>query len=155
MIQRGMRYRFGQCELGLDSHELFVDGEPKAVQPQVFDLLRHLVENAGHLVSRDQMIDVVWGGRIVSDSAISARISAARAAIGDDGTRQKMIKTVPRRGFRFVAEVKTINEPSAVTVGGRDAPGSADGQRVRFCVSRDGTRIAFATTGSGYPLVRA
>ncbi len=144
-----MRYRFGSCELRLDSHELVVAGAPRAIEPQVFDVLRVLIENAGRLVSTDALIANVWGGRIVSDSAIGARISAARAAIGDDGRQQKMIKTVTRRGFRFVGEVETIGER-------QPADGRAlDGQRVRFCGSSDGAQIAFATTGSGYPFVRA
>lgn len=150
-----MRYRFGNCELSIDSHELLVGGTPKTVEPQVFDLLRHMVENAGRLVSHDDLIEAVWGGRIVSDSAISARISAARAAIGDDGARQAMIKTVPRRGFRFIAEVEII-EPASGTTEEADSPaGPTERQRVRFCTSRDGTRIALANSGGGYPLVRA
>ncbi|MEE8273012.1 MAG: alpha/beta fold hydrolase [Alphaproteobacteria bacterium] len=146
--------------MDIRSYELVIDGRPKAVEPQVFDLLRHMVENAGRLVSHDDLIEAVWGGRIVSDAAISARISAARSAIGDDGTRQAMIKTVPRRGFRFVAEVRA-DGGTETTV--RTMPPSAEsqptsatgGQRIRFCTSDDGTRIAFATTGQGHPLVRA
>ena len=137
-----MRYRFGSCELRLDSHELMVDGEARAVEPQVFDVLRVLAENAGSLVSTETLIAEVWGGRVISDSAVAARISAARAAVGDDGTRQAVIKTVPRRGFRLVAEVAAAAATEAA-------------QRVRFCASADGTRIAFATTGAGTPLVRA
>jgi len=149
-----MRYRFGQCELRLDSHEFIVGGEAKAVEPQVFDVLRLFVERAGHLVSHDDLIATVWHGRIVSDSAISARISAARAAIGDDGTQQRLIKTVPRCGFRFVGAVEASDEPAAAGARQR-APTASDHPQIRFCSSRDGTRIAYATTGDGYPLVRA
>jgi len=142
-----MRYRFDDCELRLDTHELIVGDEPRAVEPQVFDVLRLLVERAGHLVSHDDLIATVWQGRIVSDSAIGARISAARSAIGDDGKRQRLIKTVPRCGFRFVGEVDAGDARLA------EAP--SDHPHVRFCTSRDGTRIAYASTGTGYPLVRA
>ena len=146
-----MRYRFGDCELRPDSHELVVGGNTRTVEPQVFDMLLHLVRNAGTLVTQDDLINVVWNGRIVSDSAISARISAARAAVGDNGREQSIIKTVPRRGFRFVAPVETTEEPAP-----RSAASRADeNQRIRFCRAPDGTRIAFATTGSGYPLLRA
>lgn len=148
-----MRYRFANCELRTDSHELVVDGTVRPVEPQVFDVLRHLVEKAGQLVSQDDLIEAVWGGRIVSDSAISARISAARAAVGDNGSRQAVIRTVTRRGFRFVAEVVAVAEDDAR--GDERRPSPPAGQRVRFCTSRDGTRIAWASTGSGYPLVRA
>ena len=153
-----MRYRFGRYELDTDSIELCLDGAPRPVEPQVFDLLRLMVESGGRLVTHDELIDGVWGGRIVSDSAIAARISAARAALGDDGARQAFIRTVPKRGFRFLAAVERRGEATA----GADAaqavasqPGAGRRQRVGFCRSRDGTRIAYATSGSGRPMVKA
>jgi DNA-binding winged helix-turn-helix (wHTH) protein/pimeloyl-ACP methyl ester carboxylesterase len=148
-----MRYRFGRHELDTDSVELRSDGAPRPLEPQVFDLLRLMAESAGRLVSHDELIEKVWAGRIVSDSAIAARISAARAALGDDGARQEFIRTVPKRGFRFVAPVERLDETSgheAVT------PAAADRrQRVGFCRSRDGARIAYATSGAGPPMVKA
>lgn len=149
-----MRYRFADCEIDTDAHRLAVAGEPRTVEPQVFDLIRHLVENPGRLVSRDELIEAVWGGRIVSDSAISARISAARAAVGDDGAKQAIIATVPRRGFRLAVAPETVREAAAEPA--RSAgQASSSAQRVRFCTSADGTRIAYARTGSGRPFVRA
>jgi pimeloyl-ACP methyl ester carboxylesterase len=156
-----MKYRFGQCELDIDRHELRVGGDPRAIEPQVFDLLRHMAENSGRLISRDELIEAVWGGRIVSDAAISSRINAARRAVGDDGSRQAVIKTVPRRGFRFLAAVETLEAGANAAAGGTAGPPEAAGrvpqahQKVRFCQSPDATRIAHATTGSGPPLVRA
>ena len=153
-----MKYRFETFVLDIGKHELLQDGQTVSCEPQVFDILRFLVENAGQLVSQDDLIEHVWKGRIVSDSAISARISAARAALGDDGTKQKFIKTVPRRGFRFVAEIETAEkENSSLTSPDRSEQNSAvsDKQIVRFCKSTDGTNIAFSTMGTGYPLVRA
>ncbi len=141
-----MIYRFAACDLDTANHVLTVNGEPRKVEPQVFDLLHHLVKNPDRLVSRDELIEVVWGGRIVSDSTIDARINAARQAVDDDGTRQAIIKTVPRRGFRFVAALAPANT--------ENSPGLAS-QRVRFTTSSDGTQIAYATTGTGPPLVRA
>ena len=70
-----MRYTFENCELDTDRHELIIGGEKKDVEPQVFDLLRLFAENPGELITHDRLIDVIWSGRIVSDSAISARIS--------------------------------------------------------------------------------
>src|SRR5690606_34106709 len=91
---------------------------------------------------------VVWNGRIVSDSAISARISAARQVLGDDGRRQQWIRTVQRRGFRFVGPAETLGDAKA------DAAPQHH-HRVAFCRSGDGTRLAYATSGDGYPLVKA
>src|SRR5262249_12978084 len=76
------------------------------LQPQVFDLLVHLIENRDRVVTKDDLIELVWRGRIVSDSALTSRINAARAAVEDDGKTQKFIRTMPRKGFRFVAEVE-------------------------------------------------
>jgi len=156
-----VRYVFGDCELDALRHCLLVQGDQRTVEPQVFDLLHHMIENPGRVITHDELIKEIWNGRIVSDSAISARISAARAAIGDDGKRQAMIKTVPRRGFQFIAEVRVLPMQSEVSEvrqvkndGATDLP-NTEGQLVRFSISHDGTNIAFATTGKGYPLVRA
>lgn len=149
-----MRYRFGDCELSPSSRELSLSGELRPVEPQVFDLLCHLLQERARLVTRDELIEVVWGGRIVSDSAVSARISVARAAIGDDGAAQRWIRTVPRRGFRFVGDVEILPS-SGVTATLQETIEQDARQRIRFCRSADETRIAFATSGSGYPLVRA
>lgn len=144
-----MRYRFGDCEIDLASKELLVAGETRPIEPQVFDLLCLFLGKPGRVISRDELIEVVWRGRVVSDSAVSARINAARAAIGDDGTRQLWIRTVPRRGFRFVGEVQAA---PGRAYSDRDVAAT---QKVQFCRSADGTRIAFGTSGSGPPLVRA
>lgn len=149
-----MRYRFGTFVLVPESRELLAGGAARVIEPQVFDLLHYLVREHQRVVSPDELIAAVWNGRIVSDSAIAARISAARAAVGDDGKRQQWIRTLPRRGFRFVGPVETVDltahgSPSA------SEPLAARRQRVAFCRSADGTRIAYATSGDGYPLVKA
>jgi len=86
-----------------------------SVQPQVFDLLEYLIRNRGHVISRDDMLEAVWGGRIVSESTLATRINAARSAIGDDGESQRLIRTLPRKGIRFVGEVleKEEEQPGA------------------------------------------
>ncbi len=96
----------GDAQLDLAAGELRRNGVVVEVEPQVFALIAHLAARPGELVSRDDLIEAVWGGRIVSDSAIATRINAARAALGDDGKAQRVIQTVPRRGFRFVGENK-------------------------------------------------
>lgn len=102
-------YQFGRCVIDSDQHQLLVSGISREIEPQVFDLLLLLVERGGELVSHDALIESVWRGRVVSDSAISVRINAARKAVGDDGNRQAIIKTVPRRGFRLIAEIKRLD----------------------------------------------
>ncbi len=91
--------------LDTDRRQLRRGSESVAVEPQVFDLLVHLVQNRDRVVSKDDLIASVWGGRIVSDSTLTSRINAARKAVGDSGEDQKLIGTVARRGFRFVAAV--------------------------------------------------
>lgn len=100
-----MIYSFGQCELDTERLELRRDGDLQAIEPQVFSLLVHLIENRDHVVSKDDLIEAVWEGRIVSDATLSSRISAARTAVGDTGRAQAIIRTMPRRGFRFVADI--------------------------------------------------
>ena len=148
-----MRYKFGQCELAPAARELRVAGGLRPVEPQVFDLLHHLVKEHERVVPTDELIDVVWHGRIVSESAINSRISAARSAIGDDGQRQEWIKTVRGRGFRFIGAVTAVMPAS----GAGEAPESSPSgrQRIAFCRSADETRIAYATMGNGYPMVKA
>lgn len=94
----------GSIELDLIRGEIRRDGAPIAVEPQVFTLIAHLAAHPGQVLSRDDLIDAVWDGRIVSDSAVASRINTARNILGDDGTAQKIIRTIPKRGFRFEIE---------------------------------------------------
>jgi TolB-like protein/Tfp pilus assembly protein PilF len=100
-----VKFDFDNCALDASLRELRRDGELVAMQPQVFDLLVHLLKHRDHVVSRDDLIALVWGGRIVSDSTLDSRINAARSAIGDSGKAQRLIRTIPRKGVRFVAAV--------------------------------------------------
>ena len=93
-------------ELDLRRQELRRDGQVVPLEPQVYDLLVHLVRNHDRVVSKDELLDTIWNGRFVSVAALSSRINAARKAIGDDGDRQALIKTVHRRGFRFIGAVR-------------------------------------------------
>ena len=106
-----MRFEFGEHLIDVDRRELRRGGESIAIEPQVFDLLVHLVQNRDRVVSRDDLIAAVWGGRIVSDSAVTTRLNAARRAVGDSGATQTVIRTVARKGVRFVAEVQEQNSP--------------------------------------------
>jgi TolB-like protein len=102
-----MQFLFAEHMLDTDRRELHRGFEAVPVEPQVFDLLTYLVENRERVVSKDDLIASVWGGRIVSDSTLTSRINAARRAIGDSGEVQKLIRTVSRKGLRFVGAVRT------------------------------------------------
>jgi TolB-like protein len=100
-----VEFLFSGHTLDVDRRELRCGPEAVAVEPQVFDLLVHLIENRDRVVSKDDLIAAVWGGRIVSDSTLTSRINATRKAIGDNGEEQKLIRTIARKGFRFVGRV--------------------------------------------------
>lgn len=104
-------YRFGTFELDLAKAELRMGGELLPVEPQVFAVLAFLVEHRERVVSRDELLEKVWDGRYVTDSALSSRVKSARKAVGDDGNQQQVIRTVHGRGYRFVAEVKADRAP--------------------------------------------
>ncbi len=141
-----MRYEFAECVLDVDRHVLLRGGEHVPVEPQVFDLLELLVENPGRLVAREEIIERVWNGRFVSDSTISARIAAARKAVGDDGKAQRIIRTIVRRGLQLAAEVNRDN-PSTI-----DEPGHT--QQLRYAHGPDGRAVPYTLTGKGQPVLR-
>ena len=101
-----MRYLFEDCALDMDRRELRRGPTLVAIEPQVFDLLAHLIQHRDRVVSKDDLLKSVWHGRVISESALFNRINAARSAIGDTGLQQRLIKTLPRRGLRFVGPVR-------------------------------------------------
>ena len=103
-----MQFVFAGCVLDGDKREFTRHSEPIAMEPQVFDLLLFLLQNRDRVVSRDDLITAVWNGRIVSESTLSTRITAARKAIGDTGEDQILIKTYPRKGIRFVGDLQMV-----------------------------------------------
>jgi TolB-like protein len=111
-----VRLVFGGHTLDTDRRELRRGADTIAVEPQVFDLLVYLIENRDRVVSKDDLIASVWCNRIVSDSTLTSRINAARKAVGDSGEEQKLIRTIARKGLRFVGDVRTqsgVDEPGA------------------------------------------
>jgi DNA-binding winged helix-turn-helix (wHTH) protein/tetratricopeptide (TPR) repeat protein len=135
-------YLFNDCVLDTDRRELRRGSEAVALEPQVFDLLAHLIRHRERVVSRDELIESIWGGRVVSESALNTRINAVRSALGDSGSRQHLIKTLPRRGVRFVGEVREELQPADAAFAGapenrvveatelREANGGCDWQTV-------------------------
>jgi pimeloyl-ACP methyl ester carboxylesterase/DNA-binding winged helix-turn-helix (wHTH) protein len=148
-----MLYMFEKFTLDSDRLQLRVDGAAIAVEPQVFDLLLYLIENRQRVVSKDDLIASVWGGRVVSDSTLDSRVNAARKALGDSGKQQRFIRTMARKGIRFVGEV-TQKTNDAVTPAALQPPPALK-QQIHFCTASDGVRIAFALAGQGPPLVKA
>jgi pimeloyl-ACP methyl ester carboxylesterase/DNA-binding winged helix-turn-helix (wHTH) protein len=166
------RYEFGDCQVDLARLELRRAGSRVHVEPQVFDVLAHLIRHRDRVVTKGELLDTVWGDRFVSESALTSRIRAARSAVGDDGGTQRVIRTAHGRGYRFVADIiespapppppAPADTPETALEPTDDAGGAeplADDvhleQHIRFCTTCDGTRLAYATAGTGPPLVKA
>jgi DNA-binding winged helix-turn-helix (wHTH) protein len=107
-----LRYVFEDFVLDTDRRELRRGTDVVPTAPQVFDLLEYFIRHRDRVVSKDDLIRAVWNGRIVSDAALTTRLNAARAAIGDDGDNQRLIKTLPRKGFRFIGTVEEGQSPA-------------------------------------------
>jgi TolB-like protein len=123
-----LRYLFEDCVLDVDRRELNRGGVPVSVEPQVFDLLVYLIRHRDHVVSKDDLLITIWQGRTVSDSVLFNRINAARSAIGDSGDRQCLIKTLQRRGLRFIGAVGEDTATGTLSYAG-------DGQRQALSLS--------------------
>jgi DNA-binding winged helix-turn-helix (wHTH) protein len=145
-------YAFEHYSLDTDRRELWRGAETVAVAPQIFDILEYLIRNRDRVVTNDDLIAAVWGGRIVSESTLSSCISEVRHAVGDSGERQCVIRTMPRKGYRFIAQVRESLEagdgPDATP---KNAAGLAAGgasehakQAVTFCRTVDGVNLAVA-----------
>jgi pimeloyl-ACP methyl ester carboxylesterase/DNA-binding winged helix-turn-helix (wHTH) protein len=148
-----MQFLFDDQVLDVERRELRRGTKQIETEPQVFDLLAYLLQNRDRVVSKDDLIAAVWNGRIVSESTLTSRINAARRAIGDDGQAQCLIRTYPRKGFRFVGNVLQTPAPGEL----RPAPPAMPQLRqdIHFCTAKDGVRIAYADVGQGPLLVKA
>src|SRR3712207_3755414 len=101
-----MTLRLGEdLELDTAVFELRRDGRPVPVEPQVFDVLAYLVAHRDRVVAKEELMDAVWGGRFVSESAVTSRVKQVRRALGDDGHEQRLVRTHHGRGYRFVGPV--------------------------------------------------
>ncbi|WP_205388940.1 alpha/beta fold hydrolase [Sulfitobacter sp. JL08] len=144
-----MKYRFADCVLDDASHALTRQGKTVPVEPKVFDLLHLLARHAGEMVTRDRIIEKIWNGRIISDSAITACVAAARKAVGDDGRRQAVIRTITRRGLMMATEVAVDITDVAASRRAEQEPI----QRIRYARNSNGKRLAYAVTGTGPPVL--
>src|SRR5207247_135994 len=123
-----MIYAFKEYLLDADRRELRCGAALIAAEPQTFDLLLYLIQNRERVVSKDDLLAAVWSGRIVSESTLSSQITAVRHAIGDDGERQSLVRTLARKGFRFVGEVQEQCARERLPVGEvASAPQRTDG----------------------------
>ena len=157
-----MIYAFGSIELDMAKVELRDNGEPRSIEPQVFALIAYLAEHRDRMVSRDELFEKLWEGRVVSDSALASRIKSARQALGDDGRTQAIIKTVHGQGLRFIADVRVQHAPvvaisPAVSEGvERSAPGVAPDATSRPSIAvlpfrSTGATGDWATVADGLP----
>ena len=147
-----MRFLFTGHVLDIERRELRRGAELIAIEPQVFDVLVYLVRNRDRMVSKDDLIASVWQSRIISESTLTSRINAARKAVGDNGEDQRLIRTIPRKGFRFVGAVTERENPSGSASSALSQPPTAPSvlrQDIHFCVASDNVRIAYAEVGQG------
>jgi len=151
-----IQFRFGDCVLDPARRELRLGGAVVTVEPQVFDLIAFLVRQRDRVVSRDELIEAIWNGRIVSESTLATRINAARKAIGDDGARQALIKTISRKGVRFVGDVQEQRNEYRIEqqVERDERPASPPPQDIRFCRTSDGVTLPVASVGTGPVLLK-
>ena len=127
--------------------ELRRDGRPVPVEPQTFDVLSYLLSHRERVVSKEELMDAVWGGRFVTEAAVTSRIKQARRAMGDDGRDQRLIRTVHGRGYRFVADVN-VEATSEPTAARPDQGPVGETAPIRYTIS-DGLHIAYQVTGGG------
>jgi pimeloyl-ACP methyl ester carboxylesterase len=145
-------FSFKDFALDAERRELRARGTIVPIEPQVFDLLIYLIQNRDRVVSKDDLIASVWGGRIVSDSTLDSRINAVRKAIGDSGNQQELVRTIPRKGVRFVGDVQ---QGQAQPKSNIRLPAFAHKQEISFCRSSDNINIAYAAVGNGPVLIKA
>ena len=146
-----MTYQFGPFHLDVRERRLSRGGEVIPLRLKVFDTLRVLVENAGRLVTKQELLDTVWPETTVEENNLNHNVSVLRKALGERATGQQYIETVPRVGYRFVAPVEEVFPQRT-----RSTPAAAKvRQEIRYCMTSDGVRLAYATTGNGPPLVKA
>lgn len=154
------RFLFAEFELDPGAFELRRGPELVPLEPQVFEVLRMLVENRSRVVSKDELLDHIWPERYISEAALSSRLMAARKALSDTGKDQRFIRTVHGRGYRFVHPATEVAvEPDAAALPAELPPAIAvelagPPPAVSFATTSDGVHLAYSVLGDGLPLVR-
>lgn len=162
-------YEFEDFVLDLDRFELSRGDMPVHVEPRVLDLLAFLIGERHRVVGKVELLDAVWGDRFVSESALTSSLKSARRVLGDTGTEQRIIRTVQRRGYQFLAptteqraaaaappdEATAESDGRRLPAGWPDGVNAPESQQIRFCSASDGTRIAYASVGNGPVLMKA
>jgi len=144
-------YRFGPFQLDSRERRLSRGCDVIPLRLKVFDTLRVLVENAGRLVTKQELLDTIWPETTVEENNLNHNVSVLRKALGEKATGQQYIETVPRVGYRFAATVEPAEPRNQAAV----ASAEKTRQDIRFCATSDGVRLAYASIGSGPPLVKA
>jgi DNA-binding winged helix-turn-helix (wHTH) protein/alpha-beta hydrolase superfamily lysophospholipase len=144
-------YQFGPFHLDVRERRLSRGGEVIPLRLKVFDTLLVLVQNAGRLVTKQELLDTVWPETTVEENNLNHNVSVLRKALGEKATGQQYIETVPRVGYRFAAPV----EAAVPQTGASAAVTAKPRQDIRYCTTSDGVRLAYATSGNGPPLVKA
>jgi DNA-binding winged helix-turn-helix (wHTH) protein/esterase/lipase len=140
---------FGDAlELDTALFELRRDGRQVPMEPQAFDVLTYLVAHRDRVVSKEELMDAIWGGRFVTEAALTSRIKQVRRAVGDDGHAQRLIRTVHGRGYRFVAPLRDEEATDSTQPAARAEPPPGAASPIRYTVS-DGLHIAYQVTGAG------
>jgi len=147
-------YQFGPFRLDARERRLSRGAEVISLRLKVFDTLLVLVENAGRLVTKQELLDAVWPETTVEENNLNHNVSVLRKALGERATGQQYIETVPRVGYRFAAAVETLATPASSSASPQATAAKAR-QEIRYCTTSDGVRLAYAATGSGPPLVKA
>ena len=152
---RRLSYFFEDFSLDSDRRELRRGDGLVPVEPLVFDLLEFLIRSRDRVVSKDDLIASVWNGRIVSESTLTSRMNAARHAVGDSGEQQRLIRTIPRRGFRFVGETVELQKGFDSADAGPSNRLVTSTPAVSFIRTPDGVNLAVASSGDGPTLLRS
>jgi len=157
MLQTPSRFEFGPFQLDAAEHRLLRNGVEVSLPLKAFEILCVFVENAGRLLKKEDLIRLVWPDTVVEENNLNKNVSLLRKTLGERATGQSYIETVPRVGYRFVAPVTKLGLPVISQIGTQagQPPGPLPRQEIRFCVTSDGVRLAWASVGSGHPLVKA
>jgi pimeloyl-ACP methyl ester carboxylesterase/DNA-binding winged helix-turn-helix (wHTH) protein len=152
-------YQFGPFQLDPAEHRLLREGCEVDLQLKAFEILCLLVENAGRLMKKEELLARIWPDTIVEENNLNKNVSLLRKALGEQATGQAYIETVPRVGYRFVGKVTELVSrtvpPAEISQSPVSTPSSTPRQKIQFCTTADGVRLAYSSAGSGYPLVKA